>query len=104
MAHEPNDQTARPAKTAETDTGVGCRGGAGCAGGAVRAGRTGALALASVGGRRWLLTLISGAGTFALCWAGHIDGNAYTLTTIGIVGAYIGGNTAQKIKAPGAEG
>jgi hypothetical protein len=58
----------------------------------------------SFGGRRWLLTLISGAGTFVLCWAGKLDGNAYMLTTIGIVGAYIGGNTTQKIKAPGAEG
>ena len=36
--------------------------------------------------------------------ASKIDGAAYTMTTIGIVGAYITGNTAQKIKAPGAEG
>ena len=60
------------------------------------------MTLERIGGRRWLLTLISGAGTFLLCWHGHIDGNAYMLTTIGIVGAYITGNTAQKIKAPGA--
>ena len=60
--------------------------------------------LTSYGGRRFLLTLISGAGTFALCLLGKIDGSAYMLTTVGIVGAYIGGNTAQKIKAPGAEG
>lgn len=53
------------------------------------------------GGRRWLLTLISGAGTFVLTLMGKIDGNAYTLTTIGIVGAYIAGNTTQKVKAPG---
>lgn len=58
------------------------------------------MTLTSIGGRRFLLTLISGAGTFLLCWAGHIDGNAYTLTTIGIVGAYIAGNTTQKVKAP----
>jgi hypothetical protein len=56
----------------------------------------------TIGGRRWLLTLISGAGTFLLCWAGRIDGNAYMLTTIGIVGAYITNNTVQKIKAPEA--
>lgn len=49
-----------------------------------------------IGGRRWLLTLISGAGTFMLCWGGRIDGNAYMLTTIGIVGAYITGNVAQR--------
>ena len=52
-----------------------------------------------LGGRRFLLALVSGAGTFLLCWAGKIDGNAYTLTTIGIVGAYIAGNTTQKVKA-----
>ena len=58
--------------------------------------------LTTFGGRRFLLTLISGAGTFVLALLGKIDSSAYMLTTIGIVGAYIGGNTAQKIKAPGA--
>lgn len=52
----------------------------------------------NAGGRRFLVTLISGAGTFLLCWKGAIDGNAYMLTTIGIVGAYIAGNTTQKVK------
>lgn len=56
----------------------------------------------SAGGRRFLLALISGAGTFLLAWAGRIDGNAYTLATLGIVGAYITGNVTQKIKAPEA--
>lgn len=58
--------------------------------------------LDSAGGRRFVLALISGAGTFLLCLAGRIDGNAYTLATIGIVGAYIAGNTTQKLKAPEA--
>lgn len=57
--------------------------------------------LTSVGGRRWILALISGAGTFTLALLGKIDGNAYMLTTVGIVGAYIAGNTTQKVKAPG---
>ena len=52
--------------------------------------------LDQIGGRRFLLALISGAGTFALCWAGRIDGNGYMLTTIGIVGAYITGNVSQR--------
>jgi hypothetical protein len=65
------------------------------------AGRTGALALSTVGGRRWILALVSGAGTFLLTLLGKIDGNAYTLTTIGIVGAYIAGNTTQKVKGAG---
>lgn len=57
--------------------------------------------LTTIGGRRWILALVSGAGTFVLALLGKIDGNAYMLTTIGIVGAYITGNTAQKIKSPG---
>ncbi len=48
------------------------------------------------GGRRFLLALVSGAGTFALCWCGRIDGNGYMLTTLGIVGAYITGNVSQR--------
>jgi len=56
----------------------------------------------TMGGRRFVLALISEAGTFVLAWAGKIDGNAYTLATLGIVGAYIAGNTTQKVKAPDA--
>lgn len=52
--------------------------------------------LEGMGGRRFWLALISGAGTFTLCCLGRIDGNAYMLTTLGIVGAYITGNTLQK--------
>ena len=55
-----------------------------------------ALTLDQIGGRRFVLALISGAGTFMLCWCGRIDANAYMLTTIGIVGGYITGNVAQK--------
>ena len=54
------------------------------------------MTLDQLGGRRFLLTVISGAGTFTLCWVGRIDANAYMLTTIGIVGAYITGNVAQR--------
>ena len=100
MPHVSNGQDTRAAKTAETgecdSLDSGGRGGLG------GVGRTGALALSTVGGRRFLLTLISGAGTFTLTLLGKIDASAYMLTTIGIVGAYIGGNTAQKIKAPEA--
>jgi len=56
--------------------------------------------LTGYGGRRWILALISGAGTFILTLMGKIDSTAYTMTTIGIVGAYIAGNTTQKVKAP----
>lgn len=101
-AHEPNQQNTRDAKTAETGESDSLATGGG--GGLGGAGRTGALALSTVGGRRWILALISGAGTFILTLMGKIDGTAYTMTTIGIVGAYITGNVAQKIKAPNNEG
>ena len=54
------------------------------------------MTLDTIGGRRFLLALISGAGTFMLCWTGRIDSNGYMLTTLGIVGAYITGNVSQK--------
>lgn len=54
------------------------------------------MTLDQIGGRRFILALVSGAGTFLLCWAGRIDGNAYMLATLGIVGGYITGNIAQK--------
>jgi len=60
--------------------------------------------MTTYGGRRFLLALVSGAGTFTLTLLGKIDGSAYMLTTIGIVGAYITGNVAQKLKsAPGVD-
>ena len=51
-----------------------------------------------LGGRRFVLSMVSGAGTFLLCWIGRIDGNAYFLCTAAIAGTYIGGNTTEKIK------
>lgn len=51
------------------------------------------------GGRRFLLTMVSGAGTWALCWFGKIDGSVYAMVTIGTVAAYITGNTYQKQQA-----
>ena len=100
MPHVSNGQTTRAAKTAETgdsDT-LDSGGGSGLGG----AGRTGALALSTVGGRRVLLTLVSGAGTFLLCWQGKISDDVYSVVTIATVAAYITNNTVQKIKAPEA--
>lgn len=58
--------------------------------------------LSAIGGRRFLLTVISGAGTWLLVWCGKISGDVYSTVTIATVAAYIVGNTAQKIKAPGS--
>lgn len=52
--------------------------------------------LDQAGGRRFLLTLVSGAGTWVLTWAGKIDGGVYSAVTIATVAAYIVGNVAQR--------
>lgn len=53
--------------------------------------------ISSAGGRRFLATMVSGAGTWVLAYTGHIDGTAYQWTTIGIVGAFITGSTTEKV-------
>ena len=58
--------------------------------------------LEKLGGRRFLATMIGGAGTFLLCWMGRIDAVSYQWTTIGLIGAYITGNTTQKVRTPAA--
>jgi len=64
--------------------------------------------LDTFGGRRFLLTLGCGVATTLLQLLGKLDpaGSTYALTVIGTVGAYITGNTVQKVKqgVPPAEG
>jgi hypothetical protein len=52
--------------------------------------------LNTFGGRRFLLTVLSGIGTWVLCWSAKIGGETYSLVTIATVAAYIGGNVAQR--------
>lgn len=60
--------------------------------------------LTDYGGRRFLLTMISGAGTWLLCWFGKISDDVYSVVTIATVAAYITGNVTQKLKAISATG
>jgi hypothetical protein len=59
-------------------------------------------ALEIAGGRRFVVTVGAGMMTSLLQYLGKLDpaGSTYAMVIIGTVGAYIAGNTAQKVKAP----
>lgn len=59
----------------------------------------------SVGGRRFIMSMLIGAAATVLQWFGKLDaaGAQYTVIILGTVAAYIAGNTTQKIKSPGRE-
>lgn len=61
-------------------------------------------AIETSGGRRFIMAMGAGVATTALQWFGKLDpaGTTYAMVVIGTVAAYIGGNTAQKFKAPGS--
>lgn len=59
--------------------------------------------LGNIGGRRFFLVFCTSVATTVLTWFSKIDGSTYSLVTLGICGAYITGNTIQKIKTPTLE-
>lgn len=54
------------------------------------------------GGRRFLITLGCGIATTLLQWFGKLDpaGSTYALVVVGTVGAYITGDTVERVKTP----
>jgi hypothetical protein len=59
--------------------------------------------LETIGGRRFLLVFCTSIANTILIWFTKIDPPTYSLVTLGICGAYITGNTIQKIKTPTLE-
>lgn len=49
-----------------------------------------------LGGRKFLVTVISGVGTFLLVFLGKIDPGTYSVVTIATIGTFIAGNTYEK--------
>lgn len=52
----------------------------------------------SVGGRKYLITLLSHAVSTLLLWYGKLDASSYSTIILGTTAAYIAGNTYQKTK------
>lgn len=57
-------------------------------------------AIESAGGRRFLLALSTNLITAVLVLADKVSDTVYATVIIATVGAYIAGNTLQKVKAP----
>lgn len=56
-----------------------------------------------IGGRKFLLALLSYAGTFVLMMLDKIDSGVYATVVIAVVAAYITGNVVQKSTTAGQE-
>ena len=56
------------------------------------------MTLNTVGGRKFLISLVSIVATATLMWFGKIDDGVYSTVIIAAMGAYIAGNVTQKAK------
>lgn len=56
--------------------------------------------LEAAGGRRFVISVMAGVSSTVLQWYGKLDpaGTSYVMLIGATIGAYIGGNTLQKIK------
>jgi len=55
--------------------------------------------LTALGGRRFMLTVATQVSVTILVWFGKISDDVFSVLVLGTVGAYIAGNTVQKVKA-----
>lgn len=56
------------------------------------------LDLAKLGGRRFIVTMLTGATVSVLVWFAKVDASTYSLVTLGTVGAFITGNVVEAVK------
>lgn len=52
----------------------------------------------NLGGRRFIMSMLVGISCTVLTYLSKIDGGTYSIVILGSIGAYITGNTIQKVK------
>lgn len=50
----------------------------------------------SLGGRKFIVTVLTGISTSILTWYGKLDPGTYSVVTIATIGTFIAGNTYEK--------
>lgn len=57
------------------------------------------LNLQKIGGRRFIVTVLTWAAVTILVYLGKIDNSTYSLVTLGTIGAFITGNVVESVKS-----